>query len=167
VKNILRFKNVVIIGALLSYISVSQAIEVDQKIPEIELATTHGTVSLSSFRNQYFYLLIWDSTCDPCKGAIGMLNHLYSKTVDLPLKILGVNVDGDYQNVQLFLRKNPVNFPLAFDNFGTAISKFYPKQLPIGYLIKPDGTIAKIDTVFDESAVETFQSRIQQIIKPR
>ena len=70
--------------------------------------------SLKQFQNKIIVLNFWATWCAPCVEELPMLDAFFSAEGKSGWQVLGLAVDKP-KNVQEFLQKMPLHFPLAVD----------------------------------------------------
>lgn len=85
------------------------------------------------------YVDFWASWCGPCRRSFPWLNQMQAKYADQGFTVIGVNVDPDKADAQLFLDKYPANFPLVYDPNGELASRYALQGMPSSILMNADG----------------------------
>jgi thiol-disulfide isomerase/thioredoxin len=85
------------------------------------------------------YVDFWASWCGPCRRSFPWLNEMQAKYADQGFTVIGVNVDPDKADAQLFLDKYPANFPLVYDPNGELASRYALQGMPSSILMNADG----------------------------
>jgi thiol-disulfide isomerase/thioredoxin len=76
------------------------------------LQTPHGTpLNLSALKGKTVILNFWATWCPPCIEEMPDLNALHPELQSKNIELLGIAIDS-LDNVQEFLAKTPVNYPI-------------------------------------------------------
>lgn len=114
------------------------------KQPELKLETIDGkTFDLASHRGQWVIINFWATWCAPCIAEMPELSAFIKARKDVD----GIGLafeDTDRQEILDFLKKNPVDYPVAQVDVDAPPADFdVPRGLPTTYLIAPNGRVAK------------------------
>ncbi|MEA3122802.1 MAG: hypothetical protein QOH33_2392 [Paraburkholderia sp.] len=74
---------------------------------------------LASYKGHALVVNFWASWCGPCVREMPMLTDLSRQYAGKGVQFVGIGVDSE-QNVQAFLRKVPVGYPIFVGGFGGA-----------------------------------------------
>jgi len=114
------------------------------KKPELKLATLDGqTFDLSAQNGKWVIVNFWATWCSPCIKEMPDISKLVESRPDVTAIGLAFG-DEEVVDVQSFLKKHPVKYPIANVPIDSPPKDFdRPKGLPTTYLIAPDGSVAK------------------------
>lgn len=115
-------------------------------------------------KNKVILIDFWASWCGPCKLSMPVLNKLEKKYKDKGLAIVGINVDNDKESGLAFLKENPVDFPLAFDDGKKIIDKVGVATMPSSYLVDSKGKVRFIHKGFREGDEKKWEDEIAAIL---
>jgi thiol-disulfide isomerase/thioredoxin len=88
--------------------------------PDFQLTTLDGdTVRLSSFRGRPVVVNFWASWCGPCVKEMPALSAMQRDYEKKGITFIGLGVDSE-KNVNDFLKKVPVGYPVYVTGFGGA-----------------------------------------------
>ena len=112
--------------------------------PVLKVTTIDGKAwDLAGHRGQWVVINFWATWCAPCIAEMPELSAFIHKRKDVE----GIGLayeDTDRQEILDFLKKNPVDYPIAQVDVDAPPADFdTPRGLPTTYLIAPDGTVAK------------------------
>ncbi|HET7826838.1 MAG TPA: TlpA disulfide reductase family protein [Anaeromyxobacter sp.] len=106
------------------------------------------------------------SWCEPCRKELPLLVQLDRMYREQGLRVLSIDIEDDAPGVEATLRmveKAKVAFPVLSDRF-TLVARRYlgPKgQLPAVFLVRRDGTIAKIERGYAKEASRSLVADVR------
>ncbi len=113
-------------------------------MPSLEVQTLDGkTFDLAAQKGKWVIVNYWATWCGPCVKEMPALSAFVSAHDDVTAIGLAFE-DTDRADLEAFLKKHPVSYPIAqidIDNPPTAFD--VPRGLPMTYVIAPDGSVAK------------------------
>lgn len=124
-------------------------------------------VDLNDYRGKVVLLNFWASWCPPCVHEIPSMVALKQQMAGKPFEILAVNLAEPKADIQAFLQRHPVNFPVLTDPKGSAVRNWRVFAYPSSYLIDKQGRIRyALFGGFDWSSAEAV-SAIQTLLSER
>jgi protein SCO1/2 len=110
--------------------------------PALRLPGLHGgTVHLRSFRGKVVLLNFWATWCGPCQAEMPLLQRWYLSEKAKGVVVLGVDQQEGRKDVEPFVRKVHVSYPLALDPDGVASAQFNVAGLPTTLVIDRQGIV--------------------------
>jgi thiol-disulfide isomerase/thioredoxin len=106
------------------------------------------------------------SWCGPCRKELPLLVQLDRTYRDEGLRVLSIDIEDDVPGVEATLRlvqQAKVGFPVLSDRF-TLVARRYlgaKGQLPAVFLVRRDGTIAKIERGYAKEASRFLVAEVQ------
>lgn len=101
-------------------------------------------VDLAQFRGKTLVVNFWAPWCGPCVEEMPELTAMHGEFAQRNVEFVGIGIDSA-SNIQQFLKKVPVAYPLAVAGFaGTELSRNFGNAqggLPYTVVINPDGTV--------------------------
>lgn len=142
----------------------AMAVEVGEMAPSFDLEGPQGAVKLSDYRGKTVYLDFWASWCGPCRQSFPWMNAMQARYASKGLYVVGISVDKNREDARLFLKNNPVNFNLAFDQAGISPKSYAIKIMPTSVLIGPNGKVLSVHRGFRDDERAQREQDIQQAL---
>ena len=99
------------------------------------------TVNLKDYRGRFILLNFWATWCSPCLKEMPDLEEAYLEMGQEKLVVLAVGMGESVEKIKAFFNKYAFTFPLLADN-KMEITKLYGvRNIPVTYLIDPDGIV--------------------------
>lgn len=99
------------------------------------------TVNLKDYRGRFVLLNFWASWCSPCLKEMPDFEKAYVDMGNENMVVLAVGMGESIEKIQVFLKKYSFSFPLLADD-NMQITKLYGvKNIPVTYIIDPDGLV--------------------------
>ena len=132
------------------------------KLPLI--ANGEGTVTNSTFLGRVTYVDFWASWCGPCRLSLPALNRLSKEFDAADFGVVAISVDYVDEDALDFLKRYPVDYPVAIDTTGNSGRDFAVAGMPSGYLIGRDGLIRQVHVGFRKGDEALLREQIQALI---
>jgi thiol-disulfide isomerase/thioredoxin len=113
--------------------------------PTLTVTTLDGKpFDLAQQRGKYVIVNYWATWCVPCIKEMPDISRFVSAHKDKVAAIGLAYEDTDKADIQAFLAKHPVSYPIAQVTLDKPVQDFdEPRGLPTTWLIGPDGKVAK------------------------
>jgi thiol-disulfide isomerase/thioredoxin len=157
----------VLSGALCLIPLPAAAVAVGDAPPAFDLAGRAATVKLSDYAGKTVYLDFWASWCGPCKQSFPWMNDMQTRYGAQGLRVVAINVDQKSNDAQVFLRKTPAHFDIAFDPTGQTPKAYAIKAMPTSVLIGPDGKVLSVHSGFKDQDRSLLEQQIRQALGPQ
>ncbi|KQL37038.1 MULTISPECIES: thiol-disulfide oxidoreductase ResA [Bacillaceae] len=138
-------------------------LQVGDYAPDFALVDMNGEEhQLSEYKGQGVFLNFWGTWCKPCEREFPLMDKQYQEYKDQGLQILAVNIgESDFQ-VQKFVDRKGLTFPVLIDDNKSVMETYNINPLPTTFLVNPEGKIEKIIT--GEMSEETIKRYMEQIM---
>ncbi|MGL4986164.1 MAG: TlpA family protein disulfide reductase [Treponemataceae bacterium] len=148
---------------LISISSFAQTVglKVGNIAPNFTLDTLEGKeVKLSDYRGRPVFLNFWATWCPPCVREMPDMQKIHTKYQD-KLTMLGLNSGENKKEVQAFITKNKLSFPIILDPQGKISMQYNVQAIPTTYIIDKKGIIVeKKIGAMTEKQMEALVSKI-------
>lgn len=138
-----------------------------QKAPTFTLPGNPDDVNLSELKGKVVYLDFWASWCDPCRKSFPWMNEMVSRYNSNEFTVIAVNLDTSRKEADLFLKKVPANFTIAYDPKGKVAEQYQLKAMPSSYLIDKKGNLALVHKGYREGDVLKIENKIKTLINSK
>lgn len=138
-----RFHAIVLAAALAAGAPAAHAAMPAQ--PTLKINTLDGKpYDLAQQRGKYVIVNYWATWCVPCIKEMPDISRFVAAHKDKVAAIGLAYEDTDKADIQAFLAKHPVSYPIAQVTLDQPPKDFdEPRGLPTTWLIGPDGKVAK------------------------
>ncbi|HET6553827.1 MAG TPA: TlpA disulfide reductase family protein [Dyella sp.] len=136
-------KPLAVLALMLALAGTAEAAMPEQ--PSIKITTLDGKpYDLSAQRGKWVIVNYWATWCVPCIKEMPDISRFVSAHKDKVGAIGLAYEDSDKADIQAFLAKHPVSYPIAQVTLDKPLTDFdEPRGLPTTWLIGPDGKVAK------------------------
>ncbi len=137
--------------------------KVGEVVPDFDLTSLDGKVTHFKDLNAKVVLLnFWATWCGPCVKEMPSLQKLSDEYSSSGLKVIGVNLDEDPENVlDKFLKKHEIKFTSYVDIKGTLADRFNVSGLPLTLVLSGEGKLLMEQTGeedwYDSSVRKQFE----------
>jgi len=134
---------------------IETAPKIGKRAPDFSLYSLDGTpYTINQFRGKRILLNFWLEGCPACEKEMPLIQAAFDKYNRDQLVILAVNVRGDPDKVNYFVRSQKLTFPVILDSQGNADDLYRPPYFPTTFFIDSKGIIRQIITERFESISE-------------
>jgi len=131
------------LGLVLAFAGGAHATMPEQ--PALKVTTLDGKpYDLASQRGKWVIVNFWATWCVPCIKEMPDISRFAAAHKDKVSAIGLAYEDSEKADIQAFLVKHPVSYPVAQVTLDKPLADFdEPRGLPTTWLISPDGKVAK------------------------
>lgn len=124
-----------------------ELVAVGSEAPDFTLVDLNGEKhKLSDYKGQGVFLNFWGTWCKPCEKEMPAMDNQYQEFKDHGVQTLAVNIAQTDFEVQNFVDRYGLSFPVVIDKTKSVMTAYNVGQLPATVLIDPEGKVAKIIT---------------------
>jgi len=114
----------------------------DAAAPRLTLGLlSGGRLSLEDLAGEVVLVNTWATWCPPCREELPALEAVHRRYDDQGLLVLGVNIGESRDEVQRFVTRSGLTFPILLDPDEEALRAFGSISLPSSFLIDRDGRV--------------------------
>lgn len=138
----MKFATLALAACLLAATVPVQAAMPEQ--PALKVTTLDGKpFDLAAQRGHWVVVNFWATWCVPCIKEMPDISHFVKTHANV--RAIGLAYeDSDKADIQAFLARHPVSYPIAQVSLDNTPKDFdEPRGLPTTYVIAPDGHVAK------------------------
>jgi len=103
----------------------------------------------------------WATWCGPCRATMPHLSELHDS--DPRVVVVGLTSEERGQ-VEAFLRKQPVSYPIGIDRGERVYRTYEVSALPTAFVIDPSGRITKVQVGGGEAAVAQIEAAVREAL---
>jgi len=137
----------------------TSAVVAGELAPDFTLEDTEGNkISLSALRGKVVMVNFWATWCPPCKEEMPSMARLNKLLANEDFVMLAINTEANGREVVPdFLKKNPHDFTVLYDDKGTVQEQYGVYKFPESFIVRKDGVIdQKIIGAIDWSSAKTI-----------
>ncbi len=117
-------------------------VAVDYAAPDLALAGLDGKeADLEDYRGQVVLVNLWATWCPPCKAEMPILQAYYQAHQAEGFTLIAVNAGDQAADVQAFVDRSGLTFPVWLDPQNLAMGIFRTPGLPSSYVIDRSGRV--------------------------
>ena len=142
----------------------NKAVEKNKPVPDFVLTDLDGnTHKLSDYKGQGVFLNFWGTWCEPCEAEMPYMDNQYAIYKDQGVQILAVNVGEAKFNINNFVKKHELDFPVLIDGSDEVQDQYGVGRLPVTFLIDKEGNLVE---ELPEYLTEDMIQQAMEKIKP-
>ncbi len=116
------------------------------KAPSLELQRlpTQGAeavFNLADWKGSVVLVNFWATWCPPCVEEMPSMSRLQGRYKEQGLRVIAVDVDEPRATIDAFLRRLPVDLPIALDPGGEAMRRWKVFSFPTSFLVDRQGRL--------------------------
>ncbi len=152
--------------ALLAACSKKEAAPAPALAPDFSLQAVGGqTVKLSAYRGKVVLLDFWATWCPPCRVAIPHIMELQQAFGSQGFQAIGLDLDENLEDLDAFLKKTPVNYPIAHADETVRESFGGITAIPQVFLIDKKGKIRERFQGFTQESGEQMRHAVEGLLQ--
>lgn len=142
----------------------AKGLKVGDTFPDIAQAGLEGAAP--DLKGKVYLVDFWASWCGPCKKAFPVLVELQKKYASQGFTIVGISIDEDKSDMDKFLKKNPVPFPILRDAEGKKLGEKVEVQgVPTSYIVGADGKVISVHEGFEgDKSRKAYEKEIEEAL---
>ena len=142
-----------------------ELLKIGSDAPDFTLVDTNGEkYTLSDYRGQGVFLNFWGTYCPPCEKEMPAMDRQFQVYKDQGVQTIAVNIAQTNLEVQSFVDKYQLSFPVPIDKTKDVRDAYNITNLPATVLVDPDGKVVKIITgEMTEADIASFMELVKPI----
>lgn len=135
--------------------------------PGFSLASLAGEadIRLEDYRGQVVFLNFWATWCAPCVAEMPAMQTLYDRYRDDGLVMIAVNVREDRAQVQEFIDRLGLSYPVALDSNGSVTNLYNVRGFPTTMIIDREGTVIGVKLGYHDWDEQATMQAFGEIMK--
>ena len=122
-------------------------LRVGDEAPDFALQDMEGNPhKLSDYKGEGVFLNFWGTWCEPCVKEMPAMDRQYKEFKEQGVQILAVNIAQSDFEVQSFVDRFDLSFPVVIDKSKSVMIAYNIRPLPTTILVNPEGEIERIVT---------------------
>lgn len=158
---------VAVAGGCLLAAATALALAPGDPAPEVGLPDRAGhQVTVADASGRVLVVAFWASWCAPCESEMRVLDRLYAQLEGDGLSMVGVAEDSSDGNVEGFLRRVPVTFPIVRDA-DHAVARRYLLGPMATFVFDRRGRLRHVHEGFRQSDAAVIESELRALLAER
>lgn len=120
----------------------AEAPKVGGSLPDLSQFGLEGT--LPDMKGKVVLVDFWASWCGPCRHSFPALQEIHNKYKDKGVVVLGISLDESKSDMDGFIKKMKVPFPVVRDAKGKLADQLSVASIPTSILVSGSGKILAI-----------------------
>lgn len=140
-----------------------EVLKVGDKAPDFALQDMEGNAhKLSDYNGEGVFLNFWGTWCEPCVKEMPAMDRQFTEYEKQGVNVLAVNIAQSDFEVQSFVDRFDLSFPVAIDKSKSVMRAYNIRPLPTTILVNPEGEIQRIVTgEMTEQDIKGFMEEIR------
>ena len=129
--------------------------------PDFELKTPKDQVfKLADLKGKFVVLSFWATWCVTCIKEMPEFQKIHQSSSSTNIEVVAINFAESKNKVEKYVQGRNLSFPVLLDRHGNVSGKYKVRNLPVTYLISPDGIIQ--EEIIGVITQEAIESKIDQ-----
>ncbi len=159
------FAAILLVG-FLAACSKEEAPPAPSPAPDFSLPAIGGkTVKLSDYKGKVVLLDFWATWCPPCRVAVPHIMELQQALGGRGFQAIGLDLDDNTADVENFLKKTPVNYPIAHATETVRVSYGGIAAIPQVFLIDRKGMLRERYQGFTRESAEQMRKAVEALLQ--
>lgn len=139
---------------------------VGRPLPAFEARTLKGeSLGIAQLKGRVVLIDIWATWCEPCREELPELNALYQELQARGVEIIGISIDRERENVEEFIEKNPIHFPVIHDQNKEIADAFKPRAMPTAFILDQEGVVRHVHLGYKKSYLKKYREQMTELLK--
>ncbi|SES81449.1 Peroxiredoxin [Oceanobacillus limi] len=134
----------------------------DFKLEQINHNNEVETIRLSDYEGKGIMLNFWGTWCGPCEAEMPYMQELYPEYKEKGIEIIAVDLNDTRLNVEKFVDKYGLTFPIPYDNKGVVSDLYKIGPMPTTFFINPEGEI--VEKIEGGLTLERLEGHLNDIV---
>ncbi|MFQ5580776.1 MAG: redoxin domain-containing protein [Nitrospiria bacterium] len=123
------------------------------------------TISINQLKGRVVLIDFWATWCDPCREELPELNALYQELQSQGVEILGISVDRKRENVDEFISKHSIRFPIIHDQNKAISDDLRPRAMPTAFILDQGGVVRHVHLGYKKSYLQLYRDEIKALLQ--
>ncbi len=106
----------------------------------------------------------WATWCEPCERSMPHYAEMYDRYADDGFVVLAVSIDERRRDIERFVAREELPFPIAWDSEQSLVALFAPNTMPTAYVVDRAGVVRELVNGFHEADVATLDELITRLL---
>lgn len=151
--------------ALFAVPAVAAGFKTGDTFPDLAGFKLEGTLP-DNLKGKVVMIDFWASWCEPCKESFPAMNDLQKRYGAQGLVLVGINVDDNKSDMDVFLKKHAAIFTVLRDAAQKLVDKVNISTMPTSFLIDRDGKVRFVHSGYKgEETRKKYEQEIESLLK--
>ena len=117
------------------------------------------------YRGKVVLVDFWASWCGPCLRSFPWLNRMQAEYADRGLVVLGVNLDKNRADADVFIEKLKPRFKILYDDSASLAHQFGVETMPSSFVLDARGEVVMEHRGFTTKRAPEFERKILIVLE--
>ena len=162
-----RFLSVLAAFSLMPLACFAAGLKVGDSLPNLSTYGLEGKLP-DNLKGKVVILDFWASWCAPCKQSFPVMDKLYKDNSGRGLGIVAVSVDEKVSDMEKFLKKTPVTFPVVHDAAHKLVKETDVSTMPTSFIIDRSGKVRFAHAGYQgKTTAKQYQQEVEQLLNEK